>query len=390
MPIRPLATRDEKPSRSPEMAEDEAEPLLSLITSSHPWIGGTINGSLYAYNSTMNYSPAFLQTFIEKNMTTVGNGISTLSRATGVESRVRQYFGDTPERKSARASHKRQREPSPDMEDVEKGYPVTPTHSRYRSRAGSQVSFAETLPAYDENSAPEYEQKQSDLAFQQSQQAWSTRIMVTTSGLGVALSDRSLTSLRMCLAFLREATDQLTAIMSAIKSVIADYEHNVYGIRHGAESSYNLTAQQEAASQALADSIKKLGTDIMSTLQIVTDQVSKYTGGRLPENAGALVRRQLMSVPQRWRFAQESAPASLSVSENQGETEALRTGQRFLVFAEQGCDMIAQVGMVLSGTVDSAEKWLDSMGRRRQSVATTNASEKTMSTSTVMDFSEKR
>src|SRR6202012_2010333 len=143
-----------------------------------------LTGSLYAYNSTLHSSPAFLQSFIEKNMTTVGTGIGSLSRATGVESRVRQYFGDTPERKNARASQKRHREPSPEkMEDIERGYPTTPTHAKHRSRTGSQVSFAETLPAYDENRAPDYEQKPSQLALQQTPQAWSTKIIKTTSGL---------------------------------------------------------------------------------------------------------------------------------------------------------------------------------------------------------------
>jgi hypothetical protein len=389
IPIRPLATRDDIITHSPDQTEDDTEPLLSLITSSHPWIGGTINGSLYAYNSTMHYSPAFLQSFIEKNMTTVGNGIGSLSRATGVESRVRQYFGDTPERKNARASHKRHRESSPEnMEDVEQGYPTTPPHAKHRSRTGSQVSFAETLPAYDENSAPEYEQNPSQLALQQAPQAWSTRIMITSSGLGVALSEKSLSSLKYCLTFLKQATDHLTEIMAALRQLIAECEQNTFGARRGSQPTYSLNAQQEASSQAIADSIKKLGTDIISTLQVVTDNVSKYTGGRLPENAGALVRRQLMSVPQRWRVAQESTSVS-STSNNEPQTDALRTGQRFLVFAEQGCDMIAQVSMVLSGTVDSAEKWLDSMGRRPQSVALTDSSEKTAGVS-LIDMSEKR
>jgi transcriptional repressor OPI1 len=388
IPFRPLTTRDDMISHSPEQSEEDSEPLLNLITSSHPWIGGTINGSLYAYNSTMHYSPAFLQSFIEKNMTTVGNGIGSLSRATGVESRVRQYFGDTPERKNARASHKRHREPSPEkMEDIERGYPITPTHAKHRSRTGSQVSFAETLPEYDENRSPEYEQHPSQLALQQPPQAWSTRIMITTSGLGVALSDKSLSSLKYCLTFLKQATDHLTEIMAALRKLIAECEQNAFGARRGSQPTYTLNAQQEASSQAIADSIKKLGTDIMSTLQVVTDNVSRYTGGRLPENAGALVRRQLMSVPQRWRLAQESTPASSSPN-TEGESDALRTGQRFLVFAEQGCDMIAQVSLVLSGTVESAEQWLDSMGRRRESVAT-SISEKTIGVNPI-DMSEKR
>ena len=49
-------------------------------------------------------------------------------------------------------------------------------------------------------------------------------------------------------------------------------------------------------------------------LQSVTTHVSRYTGGALPENAGALVRRQLMSVPQRWRVARWSVRSAISAS----------------------------------------------------------------------------
>jgi hypothetical protein len=41
-------------------------------------------------------------------------------------------------------------------------------------------------------------------------------------------------------------------------------------------------------------------------------------------------------------------------------------GERFLVFAGQGCDMITQISLVVSGTVESAEKWLDTMGRKSE------------------------
>lgn len=389
MAIRPLSMRDDKSVYLSDVTmEDEPEPLLELITSSHPWVGGTINTSLYAYNTTMHYSPAFISSFVSRNMTTVGNGIGTISRATGVESRVRQYFGDTPERQNARASYKRGREHSPGIDDIERGLSSS-EHSKYRSRTSSQASFAESLPAYDENRAPDYEQKPPNMTLQQSH-AWSTRMMITTGGLGVALSHKSLRSLKYCLNFLRQASEHLAEIMAALRNLIAEAEQYSFGAREGAQPGYTLNPQQEATARSIAENIKKLGTDIMSTLQVVTDNVSKYTGGTLPENAGALVRRQLMSVPQRWRIAQESTATPAGASQ-QGESEAMRVGQRLFAFAEQGCDMITQVGLVLSGTVDSAEKWLDSMGSRRASVAGTATSEKTVVMSPPsFDMSDKR
>jgi transcriptional repressor OPI1 len=349
------------------MIEDEPEPLLSLITSTHPWIGGTISGSLYAYNSTMHYSPAWVQSALEKNLQAVANGLGSVSRVTGVESRVRQYLGDTPDRRLSNAkagsSHKRPREPSIDQMDIEKGYILSPSHSRQRSRTGSQASF-DTLPAYDENRAPEYEkQHQQQLAVQQGSHAWSTRLVITTSGLGAALSDKSLRSLKFCLATLRMATERLAEIMNALRSLISDYESTLYSTSQHNHLA-NLTAAQQHASEQIALRIKNLGTHIMNILREVTANVSRYAGGALPENAGALVRRQLMSVPQRWKFAEEKTSTPNGEKE---EEEMVRTGQRWLVFAEQGCDMIAQVSIVLSGTVESAEKWLDTMGRKQSS-----------------------
>jgi len=142
------------------------------------------------------------------------------------------------------------------------------------------------------------------------------------------------------------------------------------GAQAPGQSKCNLTPEQEAASQAIAERIKNLGADIINTLQSVTANVSRYTGGALPENAGALVRRQLLSIPQRWQVAQQH---EIEGSEATDSSEATRTGQRWIVFAEQGLDMITQVNIVLTGTVESAEKWLDSMGRKRRASASSSS-----------------
>jgi len=225
-------SRDEESINSMEITlDDDEEPLLSLITSSHPWIGGTINTSLYAYNSTMHYTPAFIQSLIEKNVSSVANGLGTVGRKTGVENRVRQYFGDTAERRSARenarASQKRPRQPSIEYDDLEKGFLPSP-QSRQRSRTGSLTSFTETLPAYDENLSPAYEKPA------QSQQTWKAKVMITTSGLGVALSDASLRSLKFCLSLLRQASSHLTSIMMALRSLLEEYNQQCLEVRHEA------------------------------------------------------------------------------------------------------------------------------------------------------------
>lgn len=292
------------------------------------------------------------------------SGIGAVSRVTGVESRVRQYLGELPDQHK-QGSHKRPRETSTENDDVEMG--LASPHSRQRSRTSSQASFPDTLPAYDGERAPEYEKQPQLATMRRPSQAWGTRLLVTTSGLGVALSDASLRSLKFCLGILSRATGHLSEVMAALKSLLAEYEALVYGPQSESSSRRSkapLTKQQQEAADRISERIKALGSDIMSTLQAVTSNVSRYTGGALPENAAALVRRQLLSVPGRWKVAEE---AGASTGEKDGN-DAMGAGQRLLVFAEQGCDMIAQVGIVLGGTVDSAEKWLDSMGRRRASV----------------------
>jgi len=92
--------------------------------------------------------------------------------------------------------------------------------------------------------------------------------------------------------------------------------------------------------------------------------VNQYTGSALPENAAALVRRQILSLPHRMRTAESNAAAAASASSD-GE-QVGRDGRRWLDFAKQCLEMIEQVNMVLGGTIGSAERWLDSMGRKRR------------------------
>jgi hypothetical protein len=366
---------------------------------------------MYAYNSTMHYSPAFIASFVERNMSAFATGIGSVSRRTGVESRVRQYLS------SAAGSPRQDRPPSVAMPTDEEA--MAYMDERRRSRASSMASFTSTLPAYDpEGSAPAYALSRNGsasgpasgsagdaakrVAAAVADRNWSTRVMITTSGLGVALSDRSLSSLRYCLSMLRGATDHLADVMGAIRTLLAEFEveadmnGHVNGHSNGHDDVMTDGPDPAARAHALGERIRGYGSDIMATLQSVTTHVSRYTGGALPENAGALVRRQLMSVPQRWRVAQEAArrqPRLLSpelrlMGTEHGEADVdveealtsaepaesvssdgdpLRAGRKWIAFAEQGCEMISQVSLVLSGTVDSAESWLETMGRRPSS-----------------------
>jgi hypothetical protein len=311
--------------------------------------------------------------------------------------------------------------------DVERALPTPTVRSTHQSRRQSQASsYAESLPAYDDNMSPQYEEQPGKvLVFrdghgnpqQHVSRSWSTQLMITTSGLGVALSENSLNSLKACLGILRSATAHISKLMRALSMVLEEYERamrphrlgdNETGL--GAESAatekmrleeYLKNTEQADPAREIAARIKALSDDIWNTLKTVVSAVSRYTGGALPENAGLLVRRQLMSVPQRWRIASASTAveqprhdSAISTTDatpnaagkgnisgdakadpnNQAKASTSSTGparsaQRMLAFAREGLDMIAQVSAVVDSTVGSAEEWLGSLGRKNREEA---------------------
>ena len=247
----------------------------------------------------------------------------------------------------------------------------------YRSRAGSQASF-ETLPAYDDNKTPTYEESTRERPHTGQRPAshnWRTQLMITTSGLGAALSESSLSSLRYCLGILHGAFDHVATIANALQSLLTDYERsasdsatppslqpqqeNDQSIANGT-SNHAQTTEHDHRSQLLASRISSLASDILKTVHSVVAAVNQYTGSALPENAAALVRRQILSLPHRMRTAESNAAAS-----SDGE-QVGRDGRRWLDFARQCLEMIEQVNLVLGGTIGSAERWLESMGRKRR------------------------
>jgi hypothetical protein len=325
-----------------------------------------------------NISPAFIRNgaeFVERTIgSPIANTVASVSNITGVEGGLRRYLGDRrPSDVTSEDSRRRKRlrQSSPEV-DVERGIQSPPPPVDRRSRAGSQASL-QSLPPYDENRSPRYSELPPPLLLQEGNQAqaqppprnWRTQLMITTSGLGAALSEASLKNLRLCLHLLHKATDHLATVMRAIKHLLEDYDQSLQGSAQGAQSpSQNgLTQELEEASRRIAARITEFHRDIMQTLENVKNSISNYTGGALPENAGALVRRQLMSIPQRWRVAETTVEAQQNGT---AVNESVRSGNKLLAFAGQSLDMIAQVTMIVSATIENAESWLETMGKRKQ------------------------
>ncbi len=347
---------------------------MSLLTSSHPLLSTAINGSLSAYSSSKSYSPRFRYgaEFVERHIgTPVASTVGTAGRISGVETGVRWWLqrSDSSDVDSGNASKRRKVEV-----DVEKGLDGAAPPS-YAHRRPSDM---EALPAYDDHRSPSYEEHGTPTQAEQSRESgesgsnqnWQTRLMMSTSGLGVAMNEESLRSLKYCLSWLRWANGHLSKVLVSLRDVLEEWD----GSRNRSQPSLdtdtvmhqNTTGQSQPSSgpeqATVAQRIEALKGEVLQTLKKVVDIVSKYAGGALPENARVLVRRHLTSLPQRFRIASNSnAPSDSSRPASETATSA----HRVMVLAKEGLDMMSQVSGVLDGTISSAEEWCDRLGRRR-------------------------
>ena len=356
------------------------EPLLSLLTSSHPLISTAINGSVSMYTSSKSYSPRFktgAEFFERKIGSRVVNAAGTVGRIPGVEGGIRWALQ---RRESASAAARnetavdQQTNQTQQMQssaiadddmDIEKGLTET---GQPRTRRPSNFSTAETLPPYDTFSSPSYEELATvDSKLQphersQRQTTWKGRLMISTSGLGVAMSEESLRSLTYCLAWLKWANTRLGNAIVALKRLLQEWENSKREQKAGELGSDN----QPRSPALLAQQIQQLKGEVLQTLKQVVDIVSKYAGGALPENARNLVRRHLTSLPRRFRIATTSNP-SADVAGQQSDTAT--NAHRALVLAEEGLDMMSQVSNIVNDTLVSAEGWCDRLRRPRPSVS---------------------
>lgn len=287
-------------------------------------------------------------------------------KKTGVEGGIRWYLARRPS-DVGEMSQQQQQMIDPNLEKAD----ISPANTRRRtsSRQGSQAS----LPAYDPNRSPPYQETQESEQNQEalsrprspSGRTWSQQVWITTSGLGAALSEPGLRTLKYCLKIVRRGFQYLKNLAFALKEMLEDWDKS-----HSPNQAHASPGSQQAVSSSrdeedaeITQRMKNLCDEIWRTLRQVCDSVSQY-GGALPENAGALVRGQILSVPFRWRRA--TTETTNGSDPNQEPTDSIGSAKRMLAFAKEGLDMIAQVSGVIEATVESADRWLDSMGRRKR------------------------
>ncbi|KAL6235486.1 hypothetical protein BDW75DRAFT_141905 [Aspergillus navahoensis] len=333
------------------------EPILSLLTSTHPLISSAINGSVAAYTSSKSYSPRFKSgaEFIERNIgSPVASTVHTVGRKTGVEGSLRwalqRHASNSSQ--STRSKRRKVNSDNPTDRDLEIGLN---TMDAKIPPENPDLYLNDSLPPYDDHRSPNYEAVGGEGSPRQS--TWQSRLMISTSGLGVAMSEESLKSLQYCLTWLRWANGRLGKSIVALQESLQEWES--LSRKNG-----DASADSQASNQTLlSQRIQALKQDVLATLKQVVDVVSKYAGGALPENARNLVRRHLTSLPQRFRIASTAVSA---LDESGASSEPSSSARRILVLAQEGLDMMSQVSGVVNETLVSAEHWCERLGRKRR------------------------
>ncbi|RYP76550.1 hypothetical protein DL770_007221 [Monosporascus sp. CRB-9-2] len=373
------------PSPRSQSSGAQPEPLLSLLTTSHPLVATTIESATSAYISSKNYSPVFRSgaECVEGYVRPIAGAVGSVSRATGVEGGVRWFLGGGRRQKSQNSdiesgatSNKRRKvdNGSNGINDkvFEPGSGIqTPRASLDGTRRSSFASTIDTLPAYDDNRSPPYAENSAPP--EERHRNGPSRVTMTTSGLGVAMTEESLRSLKYCLSWLKWANGHIGSVVTSLKTTMDKYERaqsEADGEDHPMQGTTS-SSEEAADRNQLAAKITMYKSDVLKTLQDVINTVSRYAGGALPENARELVRHHLTSLPQRFRVAnalgsQLQSSGARSDEEEGREKETRESAQRVLVLAKEGLDMMAQVSGVLDGTIVSAEEWCERLGQRKR------------------------
>jgi transcriptional repressor OPI1 len=302
-----------------------------------------INRSLSVYRGTQSLIPGAYT--VEQN---VGLPLaSMLGRVTGVEGGIRWAL--QPRRRGSNDGST----PKPDKMDVEAGMR---TSRRNGGHVRCSSGMSEQLPAYDDaGRSPPYQEQQlvPQTRDGHTPPGWRAQLMISTSGLGIAMSEESLRSLRYCLSWLRWANERLGGVILSLNDVLKRWDE---GERQEMMPEPAVAGNEKPSQAALAERVQELKGVVLQTLKQVVEVISNYAGGALPENARNLVHRHITSLPLRFRLA-----SSMSSEENGGNESAYKV----MMLAQEGLSMMGQVSGVVNDTLVSAESWCEKLGRRQ-------------------------
>ncbi|KAL8852440.1 MAG: hypothetical protein Q9221_002670 [Calogaya cf. arnoldii] len=374
------------PPGQPSQQPHEPEPLLALITAQHPILSTAINGSLSAYTSSKSFSPRFKYgaELVERHVgSPVVSTVRTAGKYTGLETGVRWFLDGERRGEPPRASKRRRTNTDGASEDVEQGLQQNVSISLSDRKDSTAAILNEQLPPYDNERSPTYEQNDPSVQPSHDSQpsantTWGTRLVISTSGLGVAMSEESLRNLRYCLSWLRWGNGYLNRSIRDLQEIIREYNTT-------SDEAFQPTATEGQGEpqpprksrnrRSISERMRLVKSDIVETMSKLCQVVSQYTGGALPANARSLVHAHLTALPGRFAYVlrlkkqQSATPGTQQDPLNDSEAGSptpepvVDSAHRVLILASEGLDMIAQISSIVDGTITSAEEWCNRLGR---------------------------
>lgn len=365
---------------------------MSLLTTSYPRsLGPIIDASLSTYSASKNYSPVFRSSaeVVERGLTPVVNRAGTISRVTGVEGLVRWSLGgrrpphhrqiSDPDNRST--SNKRRKVRPGEDDDLEAQEPymgdMVPVYRQIyspRERRPSNLSTVDSLPAYDDFRSPLYTQNDQTLTTRRSQSpssTWQSRLILSTSGLSVAMSEESLRSLKYCLSWLRWANERLGKVVEALQDVLDDKTGPCQQpVENDPEKNKSSPETSHSDYHNMQRRVEGLKAHFATVMKEAMDVVTTYASGALPQNAKTLIRRHFTTFPSRAKHVLASTPSTSGTnvnSDSKDEREETKVhAKKVIVVAKESLGMMGQIIGVLDGTIVSAEEWCERLGKKKR------------------------
>ncbi|KAH8921982.1 Opi1-domain-containing protein [Atractiella rhizophila] len=204
---------------------------------------------------------------------------------------------------------------------------------------------------------------------QTSRRGWQGMLVeagMTAGGIGAAVSEESLKSLKYCLHWLQYASARLEHQLAVLQNFI---------------SSLSAPAPSDALiSPSAVHTLTQIRRDVVDTIRKVVDVVAKYSGAALPEHARRFVKQSIMSLPGKWANTIRShdsmsqdgsvpsspapinlsaAPGTLAAGDGMTKENAEAAADRVLNFTVESLEMVKGINRVFAESVERAELWVD-------------------------------
>ncbi|KAL7412366.1 transcription factor Opi1-domain-containing protein [Mrakia frigida] len=241
-------------------------------------------------------------------------------------------------------------------------------------RRGDRSSSTDRLSSTPQNALVPQSNSSTEVVQQQppQQSRWSSMLVeagMTAGGIGAAVSEESMKSLKYCLQWLQYATAHIENRISVLRSFILSLS---------ASTSDEPIPPNALISPSALVTLSQIKRDVVETIRKVVDVVSKYAGGALPEPARDAVRGFILHLPERWADANQrqmteggGAGAAGTGAAGGAPTTgvAKEAAGRVLTLAVESLDMLQGVAQVFGESLERAESWIERLrvlGLQRQ------------------------